>query len=65
MTTTETCTHEHVEQIGTTTLGDMITECLRCGYKKCEGCSAVLLASDPDVCELCDLHAHDDDREAR
>lgn len=27
--------------------------------KQCKGCNAALLQSDPDVCELCDLHGHD------
>lgn len=31
MTTTENCTHEHVEQISSTATGEMVTECLRCG----------------------------------
>lgn len=34
---TETpCKHEHVEQIGSTALGEMITECVRCGWSEGE-----------------------------
>lgn len=29
---TVACRHEHAEQIGTTALGEMITECVRCSW---------------------------------
>jgi hypothetical protein len=28
--------------------------------KKCAGCRALLMLSDPDVCETCDLHGEGD-----
>ncbi len=38
---------------------DWMTELHERG-KKCLGCSARLFASDPDLCELCDLHRDDE-----